>query len=357
MTQNPLVSVIVPVYNVEKFLPDCLKSVIGQTYENLEIICVNDGSPDKCGDILQKFAKKDKRIVVLDKENGGLSSARNAGMKVAKGDFVFFLDSDDWIDKKCIESLVTTQLRTNADVVCVHDIVIYYSSKKTQKERVISGHPEGTFQLTNEIINQMWVVAWGKLFTRKQILDLDISFPEGCLYEDEYFHYVLLANLRKIAVSDEGSVFYRQRQNSIMSQQKLRSGKDNLLIFQKIFKYYQENGFLGKIDLPVRILSSGFGQNSNPKLYYQQVKNLLCHLGVTKEMVNHHELVGKLLDSDDFSGYCRYEIFYHIKQGLKKWRKNIIRLKLGKKTHIALFGLTLLHFAKGEKTVILGLKL
>ncbi len=357
MTNNPLVSVIVPVYNVEKFLPDCLKSVIGQTYENLEIICVNDGSPDKCGDILQKFANKDKRIVILNKENGGLSSARNAGMKVAKGDFVFFLDSDDWIDKKCIESLVTTQLRTNADVVCVHDIIIYYSPKHTLNERIISGHTEGVFQITNEILNKMWVVAWGKLFKRQQILDLDISFPEGCLYEDEYFHYVLLANLRKIAVSDEGSVFYRQRENSIMSQQKLRSGKDNLLIFQKIFEYYKEKGFLGQIDLPVRILSSGFGQNANPKLYYQQVKDLLCHLGVTKEMVSHHELVGKLLNSDDFAGYCRYETYYHVKQGLKKWRKNIIRFKLGKKTHIALFGLTLLHLAKGEKTVILGWKL
>lgn len=357
MTNNPLVSVIIPVYNVEKFLPDCLKSVIGQTYENLEIICVNDGSPDKCGDILQKFANKDKRIVILNKENGGLSSARNAGMKVAKGDFVFFLDSDDWIDKKCIESLVTTQLRTNADVVCVHDIIIYYSPKNKLYERMISGHTEGAFQITNEILNKMWVVAWGKLFKRKQILDLDISFPEGCLYEDEYFHYVLLANLRKIAVSDEGSVFYRQRENSIMSQQKLRSGKDNLLIFQKIFEYYQENGFLGKIDLPVRILSSGFGQNANPKLYYQQVKDLLCHLGVTKDMVNHHELVGKLLESNDYLSYCRCETCYLVKQNIKKWRKNLFRFKLGKKIHIALLGLTLLHVAKGEKTVILGWKL
>ena len=357
MINNPLVSVIIPVYNVEKFLPDCLKSVCAQSYENLEIICVNDGSPDKCGDILLKFANKDKRIVVIDKENGGQASARNIGIKKAKGEFLFFLDSDDWIDKKCIESLVETQLRTHADVVCIHDIVIYYSPKKTQNERMISGHSEGTFQVTNEIINQMWVVPWGKLFKRQQILDLDISFPEGCIYEDEYFHFALMANLHKIAVSDGGKVFYRQRENSTMSSKKLRSGKDNLLIFQKIFEYYQENGFLGKIDLPVRILSSGFAQNANPKLYYQQVKDLLCHLGVTKDMVNHHQLVGKLLESEDFAGYCRYETFYHVKQGLKKWRKNIIRLKLGKKTHIALFGLTLFHLAKGEKTVILGWKL
>ena len=357
MTNNPLVSVIIPVYNVEKFLPDCLKSVIGQTYENLEIICVNDGSPDKCGDILQKFAHKDKRIVVLDKENGGQASARNMGLKSAHGEYVCFLDSDDWIDKKCIESLVETQLRTHADVVCVHDIVVYYSPKKTQNERMISGHSEGTFQVTNEIINQMWVVPWGKLFRRQQILDLGISFPEGCIYEDEYFHFVMMVNLQKIAVSEGGKVFYRQRENSTMSSKRLRSGKDNLLIFQKIFEYFQEHNLLGTFDLPVRILSSGFAQNANPKLYYQQVKDLLCRLGVTKDMVNHHQLVGKLLESEDFAGYCRYETLYHVKQKFKLWRKNIIRLKLGKKTHIALFGLTLLHFAKGEKTVILGLKL
>ena len=354
---SSLVTVIVPVYNDEQFLKDCLESIVKQTYEPIEVLCVNFGASEKCADILSDYAHKYKNIQIFTLKEGGKATAKNLGLKKAKGDLVFFLDADDKIDKTCIEELVKTQTRTNADVVCVHDIVICEGKKKTAKDRMISGHSEGTFQITNEIVNQMWVVAWGKLFKIKPIRDLELSFPEGCLYDDEFFHFALLPHLRKIAVSDGGTVFYRQHENSVVARQKLKSGKDNLLIFQKIFEYYQENGFLGKIDLPVRILSSGFAQNANHKLYYQQVKDLLCHLGVSKEMVNHHELVGKLLESDDFLSYCRCATCYKIKQSLQNLGQSWFRCQIGKKTHIALFGLTLLHFAKGEKTVILGLKL
>ncbi len=354
---SSLVSVIVPVYNDEQFLKDCLESVVKQTYEPIEVLCVNFGASEKCAAILSDYAQKYKNIQLFSLNEGGKATAKNLGLKKAKGDFVFFLDADDKVDKQCVECLMQTQAKTNADVVCVHDIVIYDGKKRTAKDRMISEHSEGTFQITNEIINQMWVVAWGKLFKLKAIRDLEISFPEGCLYEDEFFHYALLPHLQKIAVSDGGTVFYRQHENSVVARQKLKSGKDNLLIFQKIFEYYKENGFLGRIDLPVRILSAGFAQNANSKLYYQQVKDLLCHLGVSKEMVNHHELVGKLLESDDFLSYCRCATCYKLKQHLQNWRKSWFRCKIGRKTHIALFGLTLLHFAKGEKTVILGLKL
>ena len=354
---SSLVSVIVPVYNDEQFLKDCLESIVKQTYEKIEVLCVNFGASEKCAEILSGYVQKYKNIQLFTLNEGGKATAKNLGLKKAKGDLVFFLDADDKIDKQCIEELVKTQTRTNADVVCVHDIVICDGKKKTAKDRMISGHSEGTFQITNEIINQMWVVAWGKLFKIKPIRDLELSFPEGCLYGDEFFHFALLPHLRKIAVSDGGTVFYRQHENSVMARQKLKSGKDNLLIFQKIFEYYKENGFLEKFDLPVRILSSGFAQNANQKLYYQQVKDLLCHLGVSKEMVNHHELVGKLLESDDFLSYCRCATCYKVKQSLQNWSKGLFDFRIGKKIHIVLFGLVLLHLAKGEKTVILGWKL
>ena len=99
---KPLITVIVPVYKVETYLPTCIESIINQTYKNLEIILVDDGSPDKCGTICDEYALRDSRIRVLHKENGGLSSARNSGMKVMKGEFITFIDSDDWVEKSFI---------------------------------------------------------------------------------------------------------------------------------------------------------------------------------------------------------------------------------------------------------------
>ena len=120
--ENPKVSIVIPIYNVEKYLRQCLDSVINQTLKDIEIICVNDGSPDRCEDILKDYAMLDRRIKVINKVNGGLSSARNAALPVAQGEYVFFLDSDDWLSLDCIENLVKDMLRSKADIACVHDI-------------------------------------------------------------------------------------------------------------------------------------------------------------------------------------------------------------------------------------------
>ena len=111
-----LISVIVPVYKVENFLDRCVESIVGQTYENLEIILVDDGSPDNCPAICDNWAKKDGRIKVIHKENGGLSSARNAGLDVVTGEYFGFIDSDDWIEKDFFEFLITNALKENADI-------------------------------------------------------------------------------------------------------------------------------------------------------------------------------------------------------------------------------------------------
>ena len=115
---EPLISVIIPVYNVEKYLEKCINSVIGQTYKNIEIIIVDDGSTDKSGLICDFFAGKDTRIVVIHKVNGGLSSARNAGLDIAKGDYIGFVDSDDWIEPDMYECLLCNMLKENADKYC-----------------------------------------------------------------------------------------------------------------------------------------------------------------------------------------------------------------------------------------------
>ena len=116
--KQPLISVIVPVYKVEPYLERCVKSIINQTYKNLEIILVNDGSPDRCGEMCDEFAKQDSRIRVIHKENGGLSSARNAGLDVMKGEYVGFVDSDDWIEPEMYQNMLNLALEHKAQIIC-----------------------------------------------------------------------------------------------------------------------------------------------------------------------------------------------------------------------------------------------
>ncbi len=113
---KPLISIIIPVYNVEQYLHRCVDSVLNQTYKNLEIILVNDGSPDNCPFICDEYAKKDKRIIVVHKENGGLSSARNAGLEIVQGEYISFIDSDDWIHENYIEILYKNLHEKKADI-------------------------------------------------------------------------------------------------------------------------------------------------------------------------------------------------------------------------------------------------
>lgn len=112
-----MISVIVPVFKVEKFLSKCIESILNQTYTDIEVILVDDGSPDKCGEICDLYAQRDKRVKVIHKENGGQASARNAGLEIATGDYISFIDSDDWIDKDMYEELLRVAKSTDADIV------------------------------------------------------------------------------------------------------------------------------------------------------------------------------------------------------------------------------------------------
>ena len=133
MLDKPLISVIIPIYNVENYLAKCVNSVIDQNYKNLEIILVNDGSPDNCGSICDEYAQKDNRIVVIHKKNGGLSDARNAGLKISTGDFITFVDSDDYVNKDFISTLVSLIQDFEADIAISPFIHFKDDEKKVKK--------------------------------------------------------------------------------------------------------------------------------------------------------------------------------------------------------------------------------
>lgn len=222
--QDPLISIIVPIYKVEPYLRCCLDSIVNQSYTNLEIILVDDGSPDECPQICDEYAAKDKRIIVIHKENGGLSDARNAGLDICRGEYVSFVDSDDWIDVKFVEILVTYIQKENSDIAIGKFEKKYekdLNDKTTQKVNTPSMEILSNKQAIKNLFSKDGVcfgTAWCKLYTRT--LFNNIRFPIGMLHEDDYTLYKILYGSKKIILLNVPLYFYLQRSDSIMGSAK-----------------------------------------------------------------------------------------------------------------------------------------
>lgn len=213
-----LVSVIIPVYNVRKYLRSCIDSVRKQTYAELQIILVDDGSSDGSERICDEAAEEDERIIVIHRSNGGLSSARNTGIDVAEGRFICFLDSDDWLDERYIEKLYGLAIDRDADIsVCSYIRVPSGETAEKDNLKVIAEeiHEYDNVRAVREVIEQKSVesVVWNKLYKRN--LWDEIRFPEGVLHEDEFVTYKLLWKAAGIAETNSVLYYYRQRKDSI----------------------------------------------------------------------------------------------------------------------------------------------
>ena len=212
---QPLVSIIVPVYKVEPYLRRCLDSIVNQTYTNLEIILVDDGSPDGCPQICDEYAARDKRIVVIHKENGGLSDARNAGLDICKGGYISFVDSDDWVDETYIETLLDLSIKENADIAIGENIRTEGCSKPTKKNITINAcHSKEALKHLFSQNHIAFTVSWGKLY--KKNLFSTLRFPKG---KDEFTTYILFYKSKKIVYTSEILYYYYQRADSITGNQ------------------------------------------------------------------------------------------------------------------------------------------
>lgn len=210
-----LISVIVPVYNVEAYLDKCISSIVNQSYRNLEIILVDDGSPDNCPAMCDAWKEKDSRIVVLHKENGGLSDARNAGMGAAHGEFISFIDGDDWIEPRFFEILQHELEAQNADVAAVQYRLCWEGDaceRQSTYEHVTVYDRQMAMRLL--IQNQIKQVVWNKLYRSAQILD--IPFEKGKVHEDEFWTYQVIGRIERFAAIDYIGYDYFQRAGSIM---------------------------------------------------------------------------------------------------------------------------------------------
>lgn len=182
---KPLISIIIPVYGVEKYIAQCLESVISQTYKNLEIIVVNDGTKDRSAEIAKDYAAKDSRIKVYDFKNGGLSVARNRGLEIATGDYISYIDSDDWLDKKMYETLLDAAMKNDADMVkcgIIETNGITEEKLAFSDIKIISNEQNRAFE--NYFNGMLWTLAWNGLY--KKELAKKVKFPDNVVHEDNY---------------------------------------------------------------------------------------------------------------------------------------------------------------------------
>lgn len=213
---NPLISVIVPVYNVEKYLARCVDSIVNQTYKNLEIIFVDDGSTDLCPQMCDDYAEKDSRIKVVHKKNGGLSDARNAGMAVATGEYISFIDSDDYVSDDFFECLLDVMNKENSDIAECSVVKLYEDNRFDEFSDDLSVKTYDTHDAMSALIaeNPFYQHVWNKLY--KTELVKDIPYAVGKLNEDEFWTYQVFGRANKVARLNKTMYYYFQRSSSIM---------------------------------------------------------------------------------------------------------------------------------------------
>ena len=216
---NEKVSVVVPIYKVEEYLVRCIDSILKQTYKNLEVILVNDGSPDNCGQMIEKYKEKDHRVITVHKENGGLSDARNEGMKYVTGSLTMFVDSDDWLDETMIETMVNKLNENAADIVQSAFFYAYddkllldaYSSDDYKPPELLDNDTLMFELVKNKKIKNF---AWGKLYKTKIIKE--IPFKKGVLFEDVFWAHQVMHHVNRYVILEQPFYYYFQRDDSIV---------------------------------------------------------------------------------------------------------------------------------------------
>lgn len=239
--KQPLISIVIPVCDVEEYVDECLQSVVSQTYENLEIIVVDDGSKDSSSEKCNKWQKKDTRIRVIHKEHGGPSDARNAGLKEVSGEYVGFVDSDDVLHREMYQRLYEMLTDTKAQISCCNakrdKTFTDFQNKKPKKEALrIYNAQDAQEAIMKE--TDIFVTVWNKLY-KKEVIQ-DILFEKGKIHEDEFWSYQAVGKAQKIVTTKECLYGYRQRKNSIMHQRYSLSNLDILDARAQRLAFYEK---------------------------------------------------------------------------------------------------------------------
>ena len=322
------ISVIIPVYNVENYLKECLDSVTSQTLEDMEIICIDDGSTDNSSDILKEYSKKDNRIKIITKENGGQATARNLGIKEAQGEYIAFVDSDDFIEPTMFEKLYTKAKDNNLDLaMCkiatynnqteeIKDNVWYYMLGVFRDfEKDIFTHKD-----TKEFTCKIAVTPYNKIYKTNLLKDNDILFPEGLIFEDEKFFFDVYLRAKKASIVNEFLYYYRvNRKGSTVDISKENDYSDIIPISRQIRETFKEtNNYEDyKILLVNRFIHLQLARFSetSPKYrekYFNLVKEDLNEVLKDPEIVNNLESdvefrVSKILKAKDYDEFKKLD--------------------------------------------------
>lgn len=278
-----MLSVIVAVYNVEKYIEKCIQSIVNQSIQELEIILIDDGSTDNSGAICDRYAKSDSRIRVIHKKNGGLSDARNAGIEVAQGEYIAFVDGDDYLHSKMYEVLMMNLKQTNADIsICAfqdvqdYEIVQECDINSQLCEQIM---PADVYHLFTQLI---MTVAWNKVY--KKDLFQNIRYPKGRLHEDEFVIHHLVGQSKKIVKTDLPLYYYVSRNGSIMKQINTKRIDDTVEAFLDRINYFEQNKLPNLVKETSDILGNAlimYGyrarkmQANNKSEIYQKSKELI----------------------------------------------------------------------------------
>ncbi|ETI67550.1 glycosyltransferase family 2 protein [Neobacillus vireti] len=238
-----MISIIVPIYKVEKYLAICTDSILNQTFKDFELILVNDGSPDKCGEICDDYTKKDNRVKVIHKSNGGLSSARNAGINVAQGKYIAFVDSDDYIHPKMFEILFEAAEKYSSDITMCNFLPVY---EHVPNHEVLRNFQIDVKHYTNlQALKQIYTnkgiyftLATNKLYKRQ--LFHDLRFEEGRIHEDEFLAHRILYKSKVITYLPIDLYFYFQRSDSIMGEPFNLNMLDEVYAFKDRIKFFKD---------------------------------------------------------------------------------------------------------------------
>lgn len=232
-----LISIIVPVYNAEAYIENCITSMLNQTYDNFELLLINDGSKDDSLSMCLKYAERDNRIKVYDKPNGGASSARNLGLKYVKGQYIVFVDIDDFLSRNYLENLYSAAKEGNYDIVqCNYEIV----NNQYQEEKYVGFNKNDIREITKvqALNNRLYkVTLWGKIYSLK--LFKNFRFKEGIIYEDDASYYIFIDRANKIAVLDETLYYYYMSSNSVMRNEN-EMNMDFIDIYNERINYFKK---------------------------------------------------------------------------------------------------------------------
>ncbi len=334
------VSVIIPVYNVEKYLKECLDSVVNQTLKDIEIICVDDGSTDNSGAILDEYASKDSRIKVVHNENKGVGNARNTGLGLATGDYIYFLDSDDYIELNALEKLYNKSIELNLDIcVCmVKELNINTSQMSIQEYAIYKPYLPNknvfsSYDVKNTIFHLFIGWIWDKLYKKSIILDNHLTFPEFKNSEDTAFTYMALILANRISTIQDPLIIHRINITTSISVNREKEPEAFISAMEllktnlnKIGKYKTfENGFLNyfitfskwhldtisetyKDDLYIKI-KKYYETNIRKNCHYKKLNNYTTEILYLYKNCSTYEQLKKLEEESNYNSTFKQNLF------------------------------------------------